>query len=115
MDFCSIHLCSLHGHEAGYCVICRVCNIFGIHQSNICVTNAHVLQCRLPYRDLCLQLPEAKFRQFLSKTLEVLFDLMGSYHTLMTWQKHSEVFAFYYYNNVDLIVGVICIDLQSGG
>ncbi|CAM6053746.1 unnamed protein product [Sphagnum tenellum] len=45
---------------------------------------------RLPYRDLCLQLPEAKFRQFLSKTLEVLFDLMGSYHTLMTWQKHSE-------------------------
>ncbi|CAM6044118.1 unnamed protein product [Sphagnum compactum] len=64
--------------------------LFQIHQSNICVTNAHVLQCRLPYRDLCLQLPEAKFRQFLSKTLEVLFDLMGSYHTLMTWQKHSE-------------------------
>jgi hypothetical protein len=115
MDFCSIHHCSLHRHEAGYCAISRVCNIFEIHQSNICVTNAHVLQCRLPYRDLCLQLPEAKFRQFLSKTLEVLFDLMGSYHTLMTWQKHSEVYAFYYYNNVNQIAGVVCIDLQSGG
>jgi hypothetical protein len=62
-----------------------------------------------------LQLPEAKFRQFLGKTLEVLFDLMGSYHTLMTWQKHSEVYAFYYNNNVDRIAGVVCIDLQSGG
>lgn len=50
-----------------------------------------VLFCRLPYRDLCLQLPEAKFRQFLCKTLEVLFDLMCSYYTMMTWHQQPEV------------------------
>ncbi|XP_073395811.1 uncharacterized protein [Physcomitrium patens] len=45
---------------------------------------------RLPYRDLCMRLPEAKFRIFLCKTLEVLFDLMCSYHTMMTWHQKPE-------------------------
>lgn len=38
-----------------------------------------------------MQLPDAKFRQFLCKTLEVLFDLMCSYHTMMTWHQIAEV------------------------
>eukprot|EP01018_Ginkgo_biloba_P020518 Gb_32393 [translate_table: standard] len=41
---------------------------------------------RLTYNDLCLHLPESKFRHCLLKTLEVLFDLMCSYHAMMTWQ-----------------------------
>lgn len=43
-------------------------------------------KCRLPYNDLCVQLPESKFRQCLHKTLEVLFDLMCSYFSMMSWQ-----------------------------
>lgn len=43
-------------------------------------------KCRLPYNDLCIQLPESKFRRCLHKTLEVLFDLMCSYYSMMTWQ-----------------------------
>lgn len=43
-------------------------------------------KCRLPYNDLCVRLPESKFRQCLHKTLEVLFDLMCSYFSMMTWQ-----------------------------
>ena len=38
-----------------------------------------------------MQLPDAKFRQFLCKTLEVLFDLMCSYHTMMTWHQKPVV------------------------
>ncbi|KAG0616902.1 hypothetical protein M758_5G150000 [Ceratodon purpureus] len=49
-----------------------------------------LIRSRLPYRDLCMQLPEAKFRQFLCKTLEVLFELMCSYHTMMTWHQKPE-------------------------
>nr|PNR27467.1 hypothetical protein PHYPA_029619 [Physcomitrium patens] len=45
---------------------------------------------RFPYRDLCMQLPEEKFRPFLCKTLEVLFDLMCLYHTTMTWHRKTE-------------------------
>ncbi|KAH7405246.1 hypothetical protein KP509_15G062300 [Ceratopteris richardii] len=41
---------------------------------------------RLPYNDLCVQLPESKFRTCLHKTLEVLFDLMCSYFSMMNWQ-----------------------------
>eukprot|EP00250_Pteridium_aquilinum_P017784 c23783_g2_i2 orf=401-3664(+) len=43
-------------------------------------------KCRLPYNDLCVQLPESKFRLCLHKTLEVLFDLMCSYFSMMSWQ-----------------------------
>ncbi|KAH9326179.1 hypothetical protein KI387_006357, partial [Taxus chinensis] len=41
---------------------------------------------RLTYNDLCFQLPETKFRHCLLKTLEVLFEVMCSYHSMMTWK-----------------------------
>ncbi|XP_027345196.1 syndetin isoform X2 [Abrus precatorius] len=41
---------------------------------------------RLTYSDLCLQIPESKFRQCLLRTLAVLFDLMCSYHEIMDFQ-----------------------------
>jgi hypothetical protein len=45
---------------------------------------------RLSYKELCCQVPEAKSQQCLCKTLEVLFDLMCSYYTMMTCQQHPE-------------------------
>ncbi|MCO5614288.1 hypothetical protein L7F22_068566 [Adiantum nelumboides] len=48
-------------------------------------------KCRLPYNDLCIQLPETKFRLCLHKTLEVLFDLMCSYFSMMRWQPPPKV------------------------
>ncbi|GBG89839.1 hypothetical protein CBR_g49688 [Chara braunii] len=44
---------------------------------------------RLPYNDLCLQLPEMLFRQCLHKMLEVIFDLLCSYYTMMVFE-HPE-------------------------
>ncbi|KAK7404811.1 hypothetical protein VNO78_05778 [Psophocarpus tetragonolobus] len=41
---------------------------------------------RLTYSDLCLQIPDSKFRQCLLRTLAVLFDLMCSYHEIMDFQ-----------------------------
>ncbi|KAI4322344.1 hypothetical protein L6164_022049 [Bauhinia variegata] len=41
---------------------------------------------RLTYSDLCLQIPESKFRQCLLRTLAVLFDLVCSYHEIMDFQ-----------------------------
>ncbi|KAL2328530.1 hypothetical protein Fmac_021957 [Flemingia macrophylla] len=41
---------------------------------------------RRTYSDLCLQIPDAKFRQCLLRTLAVLFDLMCSYHEIMDFQ-----------------------------
>ncbi|KAK7257667.1 hypothetical protein RIF29_31807 [Crotalaria pallida] len=41
---------------------------------------------RLTYSDLCLQIPDSKFRQCLLRTLAVLFDLMCSYHGIMDFQ-----------------------------
>ena len=41
---------------------------------------------RLTYNNLCLQLPETNFKHCLLRTLEVLFDVMCSYHALMTWK-----------------------------
>ncbi|XP_015951750.1 uncharacterized protein LOC107476449 isoform X1 [Arachis duranensis] len=41
---------------------------------------------RLTYSDLCLQIPESKFRQCLLRTLAVLFDIMRSYHEIMDFQ-----------------------------
>ncbi|KAH7663045.1 Vacuolar protein sorting-associated protein 54 N-terminal [Dioscorea alata] len=38
---------------------------------------------RFTYSDLCVQIPESKFRQCLLKTLDVLFRLMCSYHAIM--------------------------------
>ncbi|KAG4387139.1 hypothetical protein GLYMA_11G191100v4 [Glycine max] len=41
---------------------------------------------RLTYSDLCLRIPDSKFRQCLLRTLAVLFDLMCSYHEIMEFQ-----------------------------
>ncbi|KAJ4903130.1 hypothetical protein Rs2_17081 [Raphanus sativus] len=40
---------------------------------------------RLTYSDLCLQTPESKFRQCLLRTLAVLFQLIYSYHEIMSF------------------------------
>ncbi|XP_074286153.1 uncharacterized protein LOC141611501 [Silene latifolia] len=48
---------------------------------------------RLTYSDLCLQLPESKFRNCLSSTLAVLFSLMCSYYAIMSFQPENEIQA----------------------
>lgn len=45
---------------------------------------------RLTYSDLCLRIPESKFRLCLLKTLGVLFKLMCSYHEIMSFQPEIE-------------------------
>ncbi|XP_031262560.1 syndetin-like [Pistacia vera] len=45
---------------------------------------------RLTYSDLCLRIPESKFRQCLLKTLAVLFKLMCSYHEIMSFQPENK-------------------------
>ncbi|EEF38687.1 conserved hypothetical protein [Ricinus communis] len=49
---------------------------------------------RLTYSDLCLQIPESKFRQCLLRTLAVLFRLMCSYHEIMIFHIENKV-SFY--------------------
>ncbi|XP_004506085.1 uncharacterized protein [Cicer arietinum] len=46
----------------------------------------HAQNSRLTYSDLCLQIPDPKFRQCLLRTLAVLFDLMCSYYEIMDFQ-----------------------------
>lgn len=46
----------------------------------------HMQNNRLTYSDLCLQIPEPKFRQCLLNTLAILFKLMCSYHEIMAFQ-----------------------------
>ncbi|CAH9138145.1 unnamed protein product [Cuscuta epithymum] len=46
---------------------------------------------RLTYSDLCIQMPESKFRQCLLATLAVLFKLMCSYHAILSFQPGDEV------------------------
>lgn len=41
---------------------------------------------RLTYSDLCIQIPESKYRHCLLRTLGVLFKLMCSYHAIMSFQ-----------------------------
>ncbi|KAB1224098.1 hypothetical protein CJ030_MR2G021730 [Morella rubra] len=48
--------------------------------------DAHMQNTRLTYSDLCLRIPESKFRQCLSTTLAVLFRLMCSYYQIMSFQ-----------------------------
>ncbi|XP_031111673.1 syndetin isoform X4 [Ipomoea triloba] len=59
--------------------------------------NTNVQGARLTYSDLCIQMPESKFRQCLLATLAVLFKLMCSYHAILSFQpvdkKQGEVFA----------------------
>ncbi|XP_010510715.1 PREDICTED: syndetin isoform X2 [Camelina sativa] len=46
---------------------------------------------RLTYSDLCLQTPESKFRQCLLRTLAVLFQLIYSYHEIMSFTPEKKV------------------------
>jgi len=48
---------------------------------------------RLTYSDLCLRIPDSKFRQCLLRTLAVLFDLMCSYHEIMDFQLERKVIS----------------------
>ncbi|XP_052489354.1 uncharacterized protein LOC105761952 isoform X1 [Gossypium raimondii] len=52
--------------------------------------DAHLQNSRLTYSDLCLQIPESKYRQCLLKTLAVLFKLICSYHEIMSFQLENE-------------------------
>ncbi|KAJ9540508.1 hypothetical protein OSB04_027014 [Centaurea solstitialis] len=52
------------------------------------VEAADMQSTRLTYSDLCTRIPESKYRQCLLETLAVLFKLMGSYYTIMSF--HSE-------------------------
>ncbi|WZZ54552.1 hypothetical protein YC2023_054659 [Brassica napus] len=46
---------------------------------------------RLTYSDLCLQTPESKFGQCLLRTLAVLFQLIYSYHEIMSFAPEKKV------------------------
>lgn len=49
---------------------------------------AEIQSTRLTYSDLCTRIPESEFRKCLLETLSVLFKLMCSYYTIMSF--HSE-------------------------
>ncbi|KAH9605561.1 hypothetical protein KSS87_018864 [Heliosperma pusillum] len=59
---------------------------------------------RLTYSDLCLQLPESKFRNCLSSTLAVLFSLMCSYYAIMSFQPENELNIFRFSYDKGLLV-----------
>jgi len=48
---------------------------------------------RLTYSDLCLRIPDSKFRLCLLRTLAVLFDLMCSYHEIMDFELERKVIS----------------------
>lgn len=54
---------------------------------------AHMQSSRLTYSDLCLRIPESKFRLCLLKTLAGLFRLMSSYYAIMSFQLENKVLA----------------------
>ncbi|KAL3530480.1 hypothetical protein ACH5RR_009802, partial [Cinchona calisaya] len=49
---------------------------------------------RLTYSDLCIQIPESKFRECLLATLAVLFKLMCSYYAVLSFQLEQKVSAY---------------------
>ncbi|XP_039024149.1 syndetin-like isoform X1 [Hibiscus syriacus] len=53
--------------------------------------DVHMQNSRLTCSDLCLQIPESKFRQCFLRTLAVLFKLMCSYHEIMAFQPENKV------------------------
>ncbi|MED6180644.1 hypothetical protein PIB30_011950 [Stylosanthes scabra] len=54
---------------------------FIVHEEDFASQNS-----RLTYSDLCLHIPESKFRQCLLRTLAILFEIMCSYHEIMDFQ-----------------------------
>ncbi|EFH54914.1 hypothetical protein ARALYDRAFT_343860 [Arabidopsis lyrata subsp. lyrata] len=74
---------------------------------------------RLTYSDLCLQTPESKFRQCLLRTLAVLFQLIYSYHEIMSFTPEKKIESLISPSpattqKVDLVTGSSC-DLLDGG
>ncbi|CBI17116.3 unnamed protein product, partial [Vitis vinifera] len=65
---------------------------------------AHMQSSRLTYSDLCLRIPESKFRLCLLKTLAGLFRLMSSYYAIMSFQLENKVrfFILYCYGSSSL-------------
>ncbi|GAB2285470.1 hypothetical protein Dimus_019919 [Dionaea muscipula] len=59
-------------------------------QEDLDVENLQI-SSRLTYSDLCVRIPESKFRQCLLRTLAVLFKLMCSYYAIMNFQLESKV------------------------
>ncbi|KAJ8512216.1 hypothetical protein OPV22_002650 [Ensete ventricosum] len=49
---------------------------------------------RLTYSDLCIQIPESRFRQCLLRTLDVLYRLMCSYYSIMSFQPEEKGLNF---------------------
>ncbi|KFK32366.1 hypothetical protein AALP_AA6G232300 [Arabis alpina] len=74
---------------------------------------------RLTYSDLCLQTPESKFRQCLLRTLAVLFQLIYSYHEIMSFTPEKKVESLISTNSattqkIDSVTGSSC-DPEDGG
>ncbi|XP_010557376.1 PREDICTED: syndetin-like isoform X1 [Tarenaya hassleriana] len=61
-------------------------------KANVLEENDVAMQnSRHTYSDLCLQIPEPKFRQCLLRTLAVLFQLICSYHEIMCFKPEKKV------------------------
>ncbi|CAI9104941.1 OLC1v1003734C2 [Oldenlandia corymbosa var. corymbosa] len=54
------------------------------------IEHHNIQSSRLTYSDLCIQVPESKFRECLLATLAVLFKLMCSYHAILSFQLEDE-------------------------
>lgn len=52
---------------------------------------------RVTYSDLCLQIPESKFRQCLLMTLGILFKLLCSYFAIMSYQPERKVILLHWF------------------
>ena len=54
---------------------------------------AHMQSSGLTYNDLCLRIPESKFRSCLLKTLSGFFRLVSSYYVIMSFQFENKALA----------------------
>ncbi|KAG9151241.1 hypothetical protein Leryth_002801 [Lithospermum erythrorhizon] len=63
--------------------------------------NPDVQSSRLTYSDLCTKIPESKFRQCLLATLAVIFQLMCSYHTIMSFQPEDKEVGDFLFASAD--------------
>ncbi|KAL6506435.1 hypothetical protein OROGR_024616 [Orobanche gracilis] len=63
------------------------------------VENPNMQMNRLTYSDLCIRIPESKFRQCLLATLAVLFKLMCSYYAVTSFQLEDKVSPCQNFNN----------------
>ncbi|KAI3450647.1 hypothetical protein Pfo_007312 [Paulownia fortunei] len=59
------------------------------------VENPNTQTSRLTYSDLCIRIPESKFRQCLLATLAALFKLMCSYYAITSFQLEDKVSPFH--------------------